>query len=204
MKHKRFTEEIDKYTVLILRISEFEQPSRILPEGFVFLSPEGYSLIRRQEKSLLRQVFDDWDIPYYGKIAGLRHDSRILVVSQDRLVGGLYVCEKNEFDNKKDRGQLHYAFMDPNFRGLGIYSVIFSEAVKRATAWGLEELYLNSDRYLLPEVYMRWGAKVYTVIEKSKRAPHWANKGWLFQQIRHLRKSMRKVLWIARDLVDGT
>ncbi|MBI5303624.1 MAG: hypothetical protein HY868_15925 [Chloroflexi bacterium] len=166
---KRFTEEVETYTVLILQLDEYKGSARNLPNGFEILSFEKHDLVRAQEKRILQELFDDWAIPYCGKLRGWRVDSPVFVVQGNRLVGGVYLCVGNEFDEDSQQGQLHYAFMDPAFRGQGIYSVIFGGAVKCARVWGLRTLYLNSDRYMLPEVYLRWGAKPYKVISKTSR-----------------------------------
>ena len=42
-------------------------------------------------------------------------------------------------------------------------------AVERAGSWGLEGLYLNSDRHMLPEVYERWGARPWRIITKPSQ-----------------------------------
>lgn len=171
MSSRRFTEEIDTYIVLRLRLDEYHASSRNLPPGFELVQTGDYAKLRKQEKKLLQQLFDDWEIPYCRKLPGWRADSPIFVAHGNELVGGAHVCIQNEFDAEPTRGQLHYAFMDPRFQGQGIYSVIFRESVARARAWGLTELYLNSDRYMLPEVYLRWGAVPWKTIEKASRLP---------------------------------
>ena len=59
--------------------------------------------------------------------------------------------------------------VDPDYRGKGLYRLLFREAVRKAREWNLEGLYVNSDRHLLPEMYERWGAEPYRRIQKS---PH--------------------------------
>lgn len=192
----RFTEEVEAYHVLVLHLGDYVRSTRELPDGFRFLEQAQVQSFRQQEKAMLRQTFDDWHIPYGRKLRGWRQDSAIFMVHGDRLAGGVYLCDKNEFDDERDRGQVHYAFMDPRFQGMGIYSLIFREGVVRARAWGLAALYLNSDRYLLPEVYMRWGAKSWEVIPKRSRLPRtaWANVlRAAYSRWRGLRRRVRRI-----------
>ncbi len=190
MTFERFTEELDSYTVLLLDLDEYQAPARRLPDGFEFLDTARHGLIRDQEKRLLRQVFKDWEIPYGGKLRGWRADSPVFVMKSDQLVGGVYLCDRNEFDDEPARGQLHYFFVHPSFRTYGIHNANVREAIRRARAWGLQEVYINTDRAGLPEVYMRWGAKPLKRIAKSSRLPHnavgniarqlwkWARRTW--------------------------
>jgi GNAT superfamily N-acetyltransferase len=172
MTPKRFTEEIDNYTVLLLDLDKYQAPVRRLPDGFEFLDPARHGLVRDQERRLLQKIFEDWNIPYCGKLCGWRADSPVFVMRADQLVGGVYLCDENEFDSEPARGQLHYFFIHPSFRVQGIHSANVREAVDRARAWGLNQVYVNTDRYLLAEVYIRWGAKRLKRIEKSSRLPH--------------------------------
>lgn len=164
-----FTTPVETYTVLILRLQEYVGTRRALPEGFAFCPPEQVGRYRAQEKKLLRALFEDWELPYCRRLPGFRADSPVWVVQGTTLVGGVFLHDRNEFDADPQRGQLHYAFMDARYKGLGLYSVMFREVVTRAQRWGLQALYLNSDRYLLPDVYLRWGARPLKVIEKSSR-----------------------------------
>lgn len=187
LESRKFTQEVDTYTVLTLKLSDYVPSTRELPAGFKFLEDEARADFRQQERKLLQEMFDDWDIPYCRKLLGFREDSAIYVAEAHRLVGGAFLCDKNEFDQDSANGQLHYAFIDSHFQGMGIYSVIFREAVNRAQAWGLQILYLNSDRYLLPDVYLRWGAKPWKQITKSSRLPRNVFGNFL-----------RLILWRAR------
>ncbi len=189
-----FTEQMDVYVVLVLDLSEYSGSSRVLPEGFELAGSERHEAMRQQEKKLLQEKFDDWEIPYCARLRGWRDDSPIYVASGDKLVGGVYLCDQNEFDAVPMRGQLHYAFMDAQFQGLGIYSVIFREAVRRADAWGLKELYLNSDRFMLPQVYMRWGAKPWKEIRKPSRWPR-AGLGQFFRTARRAMRNMWQTMF---------
>jgi GNAT superfamily N-acetyltransferase len=185
--NQRFTEEVETYTVLLLHLDEFQPTTRDLPTGFTLLDPAERSQVRDQEKRLLQRLFDDWEIPYSGKLSGWREDSPFFVVCGQQLVSGLYLCDKNEFDDDPIRGQVHYVFTQPEFQGRGIYSVAFREAMRKAQSWGLKEIYLNSDRYLLPEVYLRWGARPWKQLTKSSRLPRNAFGRWLRQIGRSIR-----------------
>lgn len=194
MPTQHFTEEIDVYTVLILKLSDYMDSQRPLPDGFQLARPDQYQALRRQEKHALQQIFDDWDIPYCHKMPGWRSDSSIFLISGDQLVGGLYLCGQNEFHESPQFGQLHYAFLLPKFQGLGLYRSLFREAVNRATVWGLTHVYLNSDRYLLPEVYVRWGAQPYKKISKPAprlRVGRYQAPDWAYRILRLARRKIR-------------
>jgi GNAT superfamily N-acetyltransferase len=202
MTKHRFTEEVDTYSILILHLGNYRASNRELPTGFDFVGPEQRPSIRAQEKQRLQTVFDDWDVPYCGRLPGWRIDSPVYVAHRLALVGGVYVCDQNEFDNDPARGQLHYAFMDPKFQGLGIYSVIFREAVRRANEWGLQVLYLNSDRYMLPEVYLRWGAQPWKTITKRNRMTGTTVGRWsqmLYPPLRRMRRRIRLAWQMWRE-----
>ncbi len=171
MTARRFSEEVNSYTVLLLKLDEYQPSLRVLPNGLQLAGAEKLNQIRQQERRLLQDKFEDWDIPYHAGLGGWRVDSPIYVVRGNELIGGVYLCEKNEFDDNPGRGQLHYMFVSNRFTSQGIYSVMFREAVQRATAWGLKELLVNTDRYLLPEVHMRWGMKPWKTITKKSRLP---------------------------------
>lgn len=167
-----FTAEVETYTILILQLDEYKPTTRSLSREFQFCSPDQIQAFRAKERKILELLFDDWEFPYCRRMAGICDDSAVWVTSGKELVGGAWVCNRNEFDDHPERGQIHYAFMNRKFQGMGIYSVIFAEAVRRAKAWGLQELYLNSDRYMLPEVYLRWGARPLRVVAKRTRFGH--------------------------------
>lgn len=191
----RFTEEVQTYTVLLLDLGEYRSTARKLPDGFKFLEPVRRDLVRDQEKRLLEQIFEDWEIPYDGQLRGWRADSPVFVMKGEQLVGGVYLCEKNEFDEEPARGQLHYFFVHPSYRTRKLHSVNVNEAVRRARAWGLQKVYINTDRAGLPEVYIRWGAKSLKQIAKSSRLPHNA----VGNRVRQLWRQARLVSKTLRD-----
>ena len=173
-----FTDEIDRYVVLKLALADYRPGGAGLPAGFRLAGGAARHALRSQEKAVLRRLFRRWRVPYHGLLPGWRRDSPLYALESGRLVGGLSLCDDNEFGIPR-WGQIHYVYTDPAYRGRGIYRAAFDEAVARARAWGLEGLLLNSDRYLLPEVYVRWGAKPYRTIAKGERRSGLAAAGRL-------------------------
>ena len=170
MKEKQiFSQELEEYVVLKLSLVDFTGGNRSLPKQFELLKnpSDAEDLIRADEQRLLKLYFRNWQGPFYRQIYGWRVDTPIFILHNGRLIGGVYLCDKNEFDDNPYWGQLHYAFIDPQLKGQGIYSVIFRDAVERARAWGLQGLYLNSDRFMLPDMYERWGAIFWKKIQKQ-------------------------------------
>ncbi|MFQ5906494.1 MAG: GNAT family N-acetyltransferase [bacterium] len=164
-----FTSPIEEYVVLKLNLDDYKSTDRTLEEEYTICGSEVREKIRKYEKKLLSRYFENWNGPYEGTLRGWRRDSPIYVLHNGRLVAGVYLCSENEFDEGERWGQLHYAFMDPSYKGKGIYSVLFREAVRKARAWNLEGLILNSDRHLLPDVYLRWGAVAWKNIPKKRK-----------------------------------
>lgn len=189
----RFTEPVETYTVLTLRLADYPGTERRLPPSARFLDPSDRASIQNQEVALLRRTFDDWHIPVEGKLAGLRADSPVLLLVNDQLAGGVYLCAQNEFHDDPSVGQLHYAYLDTAFQGQGLYSLIFREAIERARRWGLDSILLNSDRYMLPEVYLRWGARPWRIIEKHSRIPNFGVVRWMRPVVSRLRRALRRL-----------
>lgn len=163
----RFADELDEYVVLKLPLSSYKGTTRTLEDGFQIAGPEVRRRVRKDEKRLLKSYFRNWATPYYSKLKGWREDSPIYVLYQGKLVSGLYLCDQNEFE-EENYGQLHYFFTDPEFRERGLHSILVREAMHRAQLWGLQGVIINTDRYLLPEVYIRWGATPWKKIMKKK------------------------------------
>ncbi len=164
---KGFTAELDEYVVLTLALKDYKPSERHLPDGYSLLpTTVDTSQYREQEKKLLQHFFVAWSKPFFGKMNGQGKDSPILVIYKHELIAGVYLCDENEL-GRPHWGQLHYAFMEPSHRGKGIYSVMFREAVERARKWNLKGLVLNSDRLLLPEVYIRWGSIPLKTVRKG-------------------------------------
>ncbi|MEM3434418.1 MAG: GNAT family N-acetyltransferase, partial [Candidatus Methanomethyliaceae archaeon] len=182
----QFADEINEYIVLKLVLSDYRGTNRPMPPEAEVAHPNIRPKVRKDEKRLLRLYFRNWKAPYYGRLPGWRDDSPVYILWNGQLACGVYLCDKNEFDNDNGWGQLHYAFVDPRFKGKGLYSLAFKEAVYRAQSWGLKGLYLNSDRHLLPEIYERWGAvfwkkipKLFTYTKHSNMGPH----NWLVYKL---------------------
>jgi len=168
---KEFTAEIEQYVVLKLTLAEYKDSERKLPEGCVLADAAQRSSASGAERRLLKRYFRNWKAPYRGRLKGWRPDSPLLVLRDGRLIAGVYLVTANEFDADPRWGQVHYAFMDPSCKGQGIYSALFRAVVQRAREWGLTGLYLNSDRHMLPEVYLRWGAQPWKTLPKSRVEP---------------------------------
>lgn len=162
-----FTKEIDEYFVLKMNLVNYIPTNRSLEEDFYFSGDKLSKKHRKAEKRLLKSYFKNWASPYYGKLQGWRENSPIYIMHRKRLICGIYLCDQNEFGERSDWGQLHYAFMEPRFKGKGLYSILFNEAVRRARAWGLKGLILNSDRHMLPDLYIKWGAVPWKRIRKE-------------------------------------
>ena len=187
-----FTDEIDRYVVLKLALADYRPGGAGLPSGFRLAGGEARRALRAQEKNVLRRLFRRWRVPYHGLLPGWRHDSPLYALEGGRLAGGLFLCDDNEFGIPR-WGQIHYVYTDPAYQGRGVYRAAFAQAVARARAWGLEGLVLNSDRHLLPEVYVRWGATPYRTIAKGERRSRLAAAGRLARVVAaRLRKAITK------------
>jgi len=181
-----FSDKIDEYVLLKLPLDSFKGQIRSLESGFQIAGVEIRESVRRDEKRLLKFNFSNWAAPYSCNLKGWKKDSPLYVLHQGCLVSGLYLCNQNEFEEGKDWGQLHYFFTAPSFKRRGIHSIIFREAILKAKFWNLQGVIINTDRYLLPEVYMKWGATLWKKIGKknhSERRPIYV-KGLL----NHLKK----------------
>jgi len=157
-----------------------------MPAEAEIAHPSIRAKIRTQEERLLQLYFRNWENAYHGRLPGWRDASPVYMLWNGQLVGGIYLCDRNEFDKNRLWGQLHYFFVDPRFRGIGLHSLLFQEAVSRARSWGLEGVYINTDRYMLGEVYVRWGAVFWKRIPKSMVRPKHANMchyNWLLYRI---------------------
>lgn len=181
-----FSQEKDEYVVLKLPLRDYIGTKHIMPPTIAIADASVRHLVRKDEQRLLKMYFRHWQSPYLGHLPGWRSDSAQYVLCNGKLVGGLYLCERNEFTNERDWGQLHYFFMEPEFKGQGLHSLLFSEALRRAKSWGLEGVFINTDRHGLPEVYERWGAKIWRRLPKSVHAPRHFNlshHNWLVYRI---------------------
>ena len=162
----KFGYRLHKYTILKLSLNRYRCTAHCLGIDFQIAGAEVREKIRKDEKRLLKLNFDNWAQAYYGNLKGWRHDSPIYALRRGRVVSGLYLCDKNEFNDDPSWGQLHYFFTDPAFKRRGLHSMLFGEAIERAKSWHLEGVIISTDRYLLPEVYIRWGAIPWKEIRK--------------------------------------
>lgn len=162
----KFGDKLDKYMILKLPLDKYKGKTHTLEVGFQITGSEVRGKIREDEKRLLKSYFRNWVAPYYSNLKGWRDESPIYVLCQGKLVSGLYLCDQNEFDEGRSWGQLHYFFTDPAFKGRGLHSILFREAVDRAKSWNLQGVIINTDRYLLPEVYVKWGAIPWKAVKK--------------------------------------
>jgi len=186
MENMKFCSELDKYIVLKLSLDNYKYMPHSLEKGFEIAGAEIKPKIRKDEKRMLKSYFQNWTAPFYGNLKGWRKNSPIYLLKHGYLVGGLYVCGRNEFDDDEQWGQLHYFFVDPKFRGKGYHNLLFSEGVRRAQSWGLQGVYINTDRYGLPKVYKRWGAVFWKEIPKSSlchKHPNLGHHNWLVYKI---------------------
>lgn len=69
----------------------------------------------------------------------------------------------------------------------------FGEAVKPAKSWGLDQLYFNTDRYLLSEIHLPWGMKPIKTIVKVLRFPQNGPGSLLWAQWRRARHSWQDI-----------
>jgi ubiquinone/menaquinone biosynthesis C-methylase UbiE/GNAT superfamily N-acetyltransferase len=158
----------NEYVILRLKLDQFRPSGRQMPSSLHFGPPRLPEQLRGQERDLLKLNFACWDLPFEGRVAGSRQDSGVFILDgQSKLVGGIYLCDKNEFDTSIPWGQLHYFFVHPDYKGQGIHSLLFAEGIRRAGDWGLEGVFINTDRHGLPELYQRWGAQLWKTIPKG-------------------------------------
>ncbi len=162
-----FSEMTNEYIVLRLLLADYRGTRRPLLPGQEVIHSSSAAKIRNEEARLLKSCFANWNAPYSGQLPGWRRDSGLYMLWDGKLVGGLYLCDRNEFNYGERWGQLHYFFVDPSYRRRGIHSVLFDEAVRLAKSWGVEGVMINTDRQGLPEVYKRWGAEMWKSIPKK-------------------------------------
>jgi len=166
-----FSAVTDRYIVLKMPVDRYTGTDRVLKDSLVFAGDEMREKIRKEEKRLLKLNFKVWKVPYYRRLPGWRTDTPIYVLHNNRLVGGVYICDRNQFE-EPEWGQLHYCYIAPAYKGKGIYSVMFKEAILKIVSWGLDGLVLNTDRFLHQELYEKWGAAVWKTIDKRRRNIH--------------------------------
>lgn len=164
---KKFGDILDKYVVLKLPLNLHNYPSHILESDFQIAGAEVREKIRNDEKRLLSLYFDNWRLPFHGKLNGWRDDSPLYILYKDILVSGIYLCDNNEFNEGVNWGQLHYFFTEPAYKRKGLHSILVKHAINTAQSWNLQGLLINTDRNLLAEVYLRRGAFIWKEIKKA-------------------------------------
>ena len=112
----KFGDVLDKYVVLKLPLNIHKGTSNILESDFQIAGVEIREEIRNDEKRLLSLYFDNWHLPFYGKLSGWRNDSPHYILHNGILVSGIYLCDNNEFNEGYDWGQLHYFYTDPAYK----------------------------------------------------------------------------------------
>lgn len=189
----KFGDELDKYVVLKLPLDKYKSTTRTLEVGFQIAGSKVRERIWKDEKKLLKLYFCNWKAPYYGNLKGWRDESPIYVLYQGRLVSGLYLCDQNEFDEGESWGQLHYFFTDPAFKEMGLHSILVREAIDRAKSWNLQGVIINTDRYLLPEVYIKWGAIPWKEVKKVNSSISLTPPRKFLKLIRRVIRSLRRL-----------
>ncbi len=194
----QFSKVRDEYVILKLPVESYRGSTRSLPPGYS-LGPSALNTAQRErERQLLELNFPgNWRGVFSRRTAGWRPDTPVYVLKGDDLVGGLYVCAEHEFEEGPDWGQLHYFFVGEEEKGKGLHSVLAAEAIRRARAWGLRGVFINTDRFGLPEVYQRWGATLWKVIPKANgpgAREDFDRRKWLVLAIhdQHLWKAIRR------------
>lgn len=161
----RFSDIIDRYTVMKMPVNGYAGTEWAWPEDICVAGAEVRKQICKQEKKNLKRNFKAWKSPFYGRLPGWRQDTPMYVVRGDCLAGGAYVCDENEF-GEPGWGQMHYNYIVPDYRGRGLFSLLFKEVMAKAVAWDLDGIMINTDRFLHPDIYQRWGAVVWKTIAK--------------------------------------
>ncbi len=166
----QFSKVRDEFVILKMPLESYRESTRSLPPGY-YLAPSTLNTAqRRRERQLLELNFPaSWRGVYSRRTPGWRPDTPVYVLKGEDLVGGLYLCAEHEFEEGSDWGQLHYFFVAEEEKGKGLHSILAAEAVRRARTWGLRGLFINTDRFGLPEVYQRWGATLWKVVPKANR-----------------------------------
>jgi GNAT superfamily N-acetyltransferase len=163
----KFGDILDKYVVLKLPLNLNNGSSYTLEPDFQIAGAEVRKKIRNDEKRLLSLYFDNWHMPFYGKLNGWRNNSPLYILHKGILVSGVYLCDDNEFDEGTNLGQLHYFYTEPAYKKRGLHSILVEHAINTAKSWNLRGLLINTDRYLLTEVYLRRGAVIWKEIQKE-------------------------------------
>jgi GNAT superfamily N-acetyltransferase len=173
------SEKFNHFFVLKIPVERYRESPRTMEEGFWVAGSEVKPKIQKAEKRLLKSLYRNWKLPYFGKIIGWREDSPIYILYNGQLAGAVYVCDQNQF-GEDNWGELHYAFMEPSFKNKGLYSIMFREAVFKTRRWGLKGMILtiienpteaNLTPKLVIDAYLRWGAVPWKTVKRPKPPP---------------------------------
>jgi len=163
----KFTAILDEYVILKLELDKYRGTEHSLEEGFHIASGRLGRKARKMERELLESYFTSWAAPYYGRLRGWRADSPVYLMLGDSLVGGMYLCDQNEYEVGSGWGQLHYTFMDPEFKGRKLFNVNFNATIEKARNWGLKGVIISTDRHMIPDIMIRWGAVPWKTVKKT-------------------------------------
>lgn len=163
------TTVVDHYTLLRFDLSRLaEPPSRPnLPAPYRFAT----TMPRDDEERLLREGFPErlptqhqyeWELPFSRQLPGLREDSMLAVLDRTHGVAIAFLVDVNECE-QPGYAQGHYLCVDPRHRGRQLFNLIWQEALYRLDRWGLQGMFLTTDRRGHPRVYQRWGAELISV-----------------------------------------
>jgi GNAT superfamily N-acetyltransferase len=164
---KKFGDILDKYVVLKLPLNLNNSPTHKLESDYQITGAEVREKIRNDEKRLLSLYFDNWQLPFHGKLNGWRDDSPLYILHNGVLASGIYLCDNNEFDEGINWGQLHYFYTAPAYKKKGLHSILVEHAIKKAKSWNLQGVLINTDRYLITELYLRREAVIWKEIKKT-------------------------------------
>jgi hypothetical protein len=166
MSEAKFSKVRDDFVILKLPLESYRESTRSLPPGY-YLGPSTLNTAQRsRERQLLEINFpESWHGVSSRRTAGWR-PTRRYVLKGDELVGGLYLCAEHGDRGGSDWGQLLLLRGEDERRRAALDSC--GEAVRRAPP-GAGGVFINSDRFGLPEVYQRWGATLWKVIPKANR-----------------------------------
>lgn len=157
-----------KHSVLTLKLSDYKPHARLLPPELKITSAHARLDARSTEERLLRLHFRNWEQVLNGRLPGWREGSSLYLMRGEQLVGGGYLCARNEFRTEdQDWGQLHYFFTDPDFQQIMLYTALLDEAIRRARDWRLEGVFINTRHPKLARRFKRLNAEDVTELYRA-------------------------------------